>query len=280
VKKVPSIQELWDMQPDKEFYGPYKRIGKTVGIYLTKLFLYTPISANQVTLLHGLVGIGGAWLLMAGEPLIVMLGALVIRGSGILDQVDGQLAYARKTAGPEGLMLDSLAGFLEGLSLFVFVFLGVYLRQSNWVAILFGITATLSYVAKELLPFIPKSILYTMLVGHPPWLETSGAVRKRETGGFVTSIVSIYNPSRRLPRLLGALTHHFNVVNLLVVGAAVDLLLYWSVPNVAARFSGLFAFLIIYSVLGSVDSVGRVAYIIHTGQIQRAFSRQPGERTG
>ncbi len=276
----PSVQELWDMQPDKERYSVYKRIGKAMSLYPAKLFLHTPITANQVSLLHGALYIGGASLLIARDPTVVLAGALLIRVAGIFDQAAGQVAYARNTASPEGYLFDNVISFLEGISLFLFVFVAVYLRYPHWVTVLVGMIAMLSDAAKELLGFIPDSVLWQMLLRRQPWAALDSSHGKPQTDRFLASVVSVFSPGRRLPRILGAAMHHFNIVNLLLAAAAIDLVLFWVAPSIAARLSGLYAFLIVCAILGSVNSVGRVVYIVHTWELRRTYREHPQLKEG
>ncbi len=84
--------------------------------YLTRLLLRTPISANGVTGLMILTGIGTACaLLIPGLP-GVFLAALLGQMQMLWDCCDGEVARWRGTSSPKGVFLDRVGHYLtEGL---------------------------------------------------------------------------------------------------------------------------------------------------------------------
>ena len=84
--------------------------------YLTRLLLRTPISANGVTGLMILTGMGAAGaLLIPGLP-GVLLAALLGQLQMLWDCCDGEVARWRRTSSPKGVFLDRVGHYVtEGL---------------------------------------------------------------------------------------------------------------------------------------------------------------------
>ena len=103
---VESIRELRRIcqKPQKDcFY--YDRL-RTISIYFTKIFLYTSITANQVTLITILLGLVVAILFTFGNYWYVIAGALLLQLAHILDCVDGEIARYRKNFSDTGIWLE------------------------------------------------------------------------------------------------------------------------------------------------------------------------------
>lgn len=84
--------------------------------YLTRLLLRTPISANGVTALMILTGMGAAFaLLIPGLP-GVFLAAILGQMQMLWDCCDGEVARWRQTSSPKGVFLDRVGHYVtEGL---------------------------------------------------------------------------------------------------------------------------------------------------------------------
>lgn len=89
---------------------------RDISPYLTRLLLRTSISANGVTALMILTGVGAAFaLLIPGLP-GVLLAALLGQMQMLWDCCDGEVARWRKTSSPKGVFLDRVGHYTtEGL---------------------------------------------------------------------------------------------------------------------------------------------------------------------
>ena len=89
---------------------------RRVSPYVTRLLITTPISANGVTFLMILTGIGtAAALLIPGLP-GVLLAAILGQMQMLLDCCDGEVARWRNTSSPKGVFLDRVGHYVtEGL---------------------------------------------------------------------------------------------------------------------------------------------------------------------
>lgn len=102
--------------------NPYRLIS----IYITKLFLYTPITANQVTILSLVVGAIAVWLFTDGSYWKSITGAVLFLCYHILDLVDGEVARYRGSSSTSGMFLDEFGHLLLNISVFAAISLGLY----------------------------------------------------------------------------------------------------------------------------------------------------------
>ncbi|MBN1164915.1 MAG: CDP-alcohol phosphatidyltransferase family protein [Candidatus Krumholzibacteriota bacterium] len=94
-------------------------LASRVSIYFTRLFLLLNMSANQVTYLFILLGIGGALAFLAPGIRGVAAGYLLMRLHVIVDVSDGEVARYRQTFSAVGAYLDFLTHyFVYSLVLF------------------------------------------------------------------------------------------------------------------------------------------------------------------
>jgi hypothetical protein len=91
-----------------------------------------------------------------------------------------------------------------------------------------------------------------------------------ESRGWVNSLIRAYGSSRWLNRALSLFLHHFHLVNLLLLATAVDLALSFIFP--AGWLRATYILLAICGILGALDAIARVRYIIQTRSIQSEYS--------
>ena len=104
----------------KEVDEPYARyIMRHVSIYFTWVVVRTPITANQVTLLQGILGIGGAICLGTGRPRTAVVGVILLQLGFVLDLVDGEVARWKNTQSITGFYLDQI-GHVVVIPIFLF----------------------------------------------------------------------------------------------------------------------------------------------------------------
>jgi len=119
---MESIRELRKIcqRSKKESDNSYGRIfARPISIYLTKLFLFTPISANQLTLVSGLLGVIAGVFFVIGGHWNGILGAAFLHLSFIFDYVDGEVARYKKQSSPKGEFLDGV--ILDFIHVFIFI---------------------------------------------------------------------------------------------------------------------------------------------------------------
>ncbi len=135
---VESIKELRRICYDGR-KGPLtlynKHIGMKVSIYITKLLLYTPITANHVTLAMLILGIVGSISLFNGHFLI---GLLLIHFTVILDDVDGEIARYRKKPSMLGMYIDTMYHIITSHLMFFGYAYALYSIYQNKLLLIFG----------------------------------------------------------------------------------------------------------------------------------------------
>jgi phosphatidylglycerophosphate synthase len=84
---------------------------------LVKLALKTPVTPNQVTIFHGILGLATGAVISIGTPGAFVVAGLMYETRSVLDCLDGTLARAKKISSPFGRALDQMADAVGFLSL-------------------------------------------------------------------------------------------------------------------------------------------------------------------
>jgi len=132
---------------------------RKISIYFTKLFLYTPISANSVSILSGIIGLPSILFFSFGDYYYPIVGAILLLFWMIFEYSDGQVARYRKNVSIKGDYLETVFGIVQSLA-FVGISFGSYSRLGN-LAFLLGFSIVISvHYYRELLwkkHFLTKS---------------------------------------------------------------------------------------------------------------------------
>ena len=119
---VESISELRAICQPQEMDTRYRMLS----IYLTKLFLKTPLSANNVTFLDSVIGLIGAYFLSCGSSLSTLVGTLFLQFYFLLDCVDGEIARYTKKASIRGKCLEKIVHFIINPAIFISLGFGIF----------------------------------------------------------------------------------------------------------------------------------------------------------
>lgn len=144
---VESIRELRKIcqDPKKETDDKFCNIWyRPITIYLTKLFLYTPITANQATLLSILSGVLGGFFLILGNNLFDIVGILLLYFYWLLDHVDGEIARYRKSGSLTGEYFDFVAHYIVFPIFLIGMTFGAYKDIGEIWIFAFGFSAAIS----------------------------------------------------------------------------------------------------------------------------------------
>jgi phosphatidylglycerophosphate synthase len=158
VAMVESIKELKKICGKENKEKGLMLFYRESSFYFTKILLYTPISANQVSLLAMVVGLIASILFVFGNPWYSLVGAFFLYLWLIGDFCDGNIARYRGTVGGIGGTLDWLNIRVVPHFLFICLAIGIYNQLSDPKAFIFGflamifwfISATLNGVKKEI----------------------------------------------------------------------------------------------------------------------------------
>ncbi len=147
---VESIKDLRKIVQKKKKEVYYLRYSRIFSIYITKLFLYTPITPNQATLLGILITITGSLLLLADFPYPVLGGFFLILGL-IFDCVDGEIARYRKSSSLKGAFIDDLSFYLIETLPFATLTLYALYTYNNYIFVLLGLSSLFSLMMTRIM---------------------------------------------------------------------------------------------------------------------------------
>src|SRR3989344_3101054 len=122
-------------------------------IYVTKLLLYTPIHADQVTILMMLLAIFGSILLAFGTLKLMLVGILLIHLTIVLDNVNGEIARYRKEGSMTGSFLEFLYHEITATLIFFSLSYGIFLQTGYKSILIFGFLAS----------FFSKSVVLSII---------------------------------------------------------------------------------------------------------------------
>ncbi len=178
---VESIKELRKIcqQPPPELpflTKIYNRTVKFLSIYMTKILIYTPITANQLNFIMFIMALVGIFLLSTADYFYVILGVIILHFEAFLDAVDGEIARYRKQQSPLGAFIDQLINSpIESLA-FLAITINVYRTNSSLSVIIFGFLASIfmiltgvikkfkhEVVFMEILKFLKQSKQYNSI---------------------------------------------------------------------------------------------------------------------
>lgn len=146
---------------------------------VTPLLLRWPISATQITLVGTAFGLAAACCVWIGGPIASLVGAYLFFVCYVLDNCDGEVARARKTASIRGERIDHLGDWLVHAAFFLA--LGAsHARQSGeeiwvWAGAMAALGGTLNFLICSLREGDTEERVATpaALPGRPDWRRTA-----------------------------------------------------------------------------------------------------------
>ncbi|MCH8271985.1 MAG: CDP-alcohol phosphatidyltransferase family protein [Candidatus Marinimicrobia bacterium] len=137
--KVPPVKELKKVcrkNIETGWYPVY--VVRPFSIYITKILLYTPVTANQVSLIGMLFGICGAFAIGYGTVQSGFIGVGLLQFGYVLDCIDGEIARYYKQSSVNGIFID----FLGHRIVIPLIFLGaafmIYMNTQNIYMLIIG----------------------------------------------------------------------------------------------------------------------------------------------
>lgn len=155
---VESIKELRRICGKEKKERGLVLFYREISFYITKVLLYTPISANQVSLLAMVVGLIASVLFVFGNPWFSLIGAFLLYLWLIGDFCDGNIARYRGTVGGIGGTLDWLNIRVVPHILFICLAIGIYNQLSDPRAFVFGFSATIFWFTSKTLNGMMKEV--------------------------------------------------------------------------------------------------------------------------
>ncbi|HLC50093.1 MAG TPA: hypothetical protein VJI97_01575 [Candidatus Nanoarchaeia archaeon] len=150
---MESIKELRQICQTKKQPMYMQLVSTRISIYVTKLYLYTGLSADYVTIFMMLLVIAGSIIMATGSLWNILIGILLIHFTIILDNVNGEVARYNREDGLIGTFLEQVYHNLAVPLLFFSVSFGVFSATGIKSVLVFGFLASIFGM-----PIILKSI--------------------------------------------------------------------------------------------------------------------------
>lgn len=137
----PTIKNLKKVIGRPNEIDPYAiYLIRPISIWFTWVFVRTPLTANQVTIIQEIFGVIGAILFAYGR---FVLGSIFLQIGFIMDNSDGEVARWKNQQSERGKFLD-LIGHMVVIPFYFFgLGLGLYLQRGEIITLIFGFLAGL-----------------------------------------------------------------------------------------------------------------------------------------
>jgi phosphatidylglycerophosphate synthase len=139
---------------EKDFHAAEEQLLKTVGLgndspmdrlvtrfisrQLTRLFLNTSMTPNQITFLSLLIGLGSAWSFYQGTYTSGLIGALLLLVSAWVDCTDGEIARLKFLETPVGARFDIFCDNIVHFFVFFSIGMGLFFQTGEPLYKLYG----------------------------------------------------------------------------------------------------------------------------------------------
>ncbi len=234
-----------------------------ISIYVTKLILYTPIGADQVTIGMVLLAILGSIFMGFGTLKLILIGILIIHFTVILDNVNGEVARYRKEGSMTGTFLEQYYHELSVPLIFFSLGFGIFLQTGYKSAVLFGFLCGI-FSRSTVLSALKSAVV-------------KNAIRDRKNNKVDEKLKKYYSITGKSPNVEGGSTetgaklYHtydfirefwsapFNIVhiNILVVLEILNKH-YW---NVLPQYSMIYWYLAVYGSISVLIQI--ISFIVH-----------------
>ncbi len=245
--KIPSIKKLREIcQPitHRELWYAETFI-RPISIYITKALLYTPISANQVTILGFLAGIAAGTLFIFGNYWYSLVGAILLQLTVLLDRVDGEVARYRGTSSLRGAYLDNASNYLTTPYIFVGISFGAYGNFHNITWLICGFSASLSF------------LLIWLLTINKYYLAYKDGSHLPETGILLVLVKQAQQEGRYIANLLEKIHRKIPLPHSSeIFGPAI---------LIGAIFNGLHIVLVIFGIILALDLLVMLCFHLSQG---------------
>jgi 1L-myo-inositol 1-phosphate cytidylyltransferase / CDP-L-myo-inositol myo-inositolphosphotransferase len=118
-----------------------KLVTRFISRQLTRLFLKTPLTPNQITFLSLLLGLASAWFFYQGTFFSGITGALLLLVSAWVDCTDGEIARLKFMETPWGARFDIFCDNIVHFFVFFSIGMGLFFATGNPLYKLYGALA-------------------------------------------------------------------------------------------------------------------------------------------
>ncbi len=274
MESIAELRKICQTTAQKDRSNVYMRyVSRSLSIYLTRLLIPTPVTANQVSFLMIVVGVLASCLFVFPSPGVFLFAALLLQFWYILDCCDGEVARYRQYQQSESIVSDKRNSSMAG----------AYYDIINHYIINFLVPIMIGYglcFATERLLFLNLGIIASLgqvltLAMHDGRSRVLLAqVRKFESVQVVSAPKSTAEapapkPKRSLPHVIFMVVHYTmtypTVMNLVIITAVLNFIFpffEWRIP------------LLVYLAVGSaVVSLVFIARTIAKRTIEDEFQK-------
>jgi len=238
--------------PTEEYI--YDQFLRLVSIYITKLFLYTPITSNQVTILSMLVGILAGLAFTHPHPLYWILGFLLLQLFHFLDAVDGEISRYRQEATPIGKYFDLMAHGVVIAAFYAGITIGIYNSLQHPLIFIIGFICLITFLLSMVSAFLKNYLVYEYALNY----GGKQSLKKTEPRSQQLKVSSLKYFIRRI--------FGFDGLAFMALGFA---LLDWFLPLSFNYLNWRFLFLILSAVGGSLTLINKMRI---TNQLKNKFT--------
>ncbi len=151
---MPTIKEIKG-EATKHYSSLHRQFLHETGFYITKLFLYTPLTPNQITIIWFIMQLAALPLVLKGTYWSILLGTILFQFAIIIDCVDGQVARFRKTSSLMGTYLDQFVHNITNPAFLLCLSIAVWKNTGTIWYLYAGIAGVLSFWHTRLLTLNP-----------------------------------------------------------------------------------------------------------------------------
>lgn len=226
---MESIKELRVMLQTNVLGHPI--LQRVPSIYLTRMFLATNVTANQVSAAMIIVGVISGVVVAFGY---VWAGLALVYLSLVLDAVDGEIARYRKIFSLRGIFLD----FVNHLVVFGAFFLGLTLTVSevwttpNFAVLVAGVVGSITMGTRRAVGDLPRVLFVKSYSKHPEMFNIPpNPVQTNTRIASSESSLSLWKMVRWILRGLYELHEGGDIIVVLVVAYIGELFLFPGVSH-------------------------------------------------
>jgi len=141
----------WRLAVDRpyrsEIYSRY--IWSFLAVYLKRILLLTPVTANQITVSLAVFGFSGGMLNSVGSDKFFVLGMVFYFVAKLLDNVDGEIARCKNQESALGLYLDRLSHYVIDPAMHIGIGVGLFRMSGNIMPVYSAMVMTLMVIIDE-----------------------------------------------------------------------------------------------------------------------------------
>ena len=243
---VESIRELrkicQEPPPQLPFLTKlYNRFSKFFSIYITKILLYTKITANQLNLIMFLIALIGIYLISIANFKFTIIGIIILHLEALLDAVDGEIARYQKKASPMGYFIDTLTHSAIHPLIFMAITINIYKSNPSILVVTFGFLGSIFMILSDIVSVLKHEAVFMQIIkseqsNHNQIIEKK-KINQNNQQAKSSSFKKVYkelNPILKYYVFLFALLFAgvFNQLYLLLIFYAITLPINWIVLSI------------------------------------------------